>query len=131
MVFRSYTTSIAVIFSVPNAAPMNLMVSAVNGYTLSATWDPPSLQHRNGEIVHYVVNITVTARGDAQVTDGELQTLHTPAPNLTIESLHPYYTYFYSVAAESSVGVGPTAGTTITMPEEGYIMHVLYLCKLI
>ena len=95
------------------------MVSAVNGFVLAASWDPPSPQHRNGGIVRYVINVTLTAREETQVTSGELRTLHTATTNLSVGSLHPHYTYSYSVAAENSAGVGPSARTSIIMPEEG------------
>ncbi len=95
------------------------MVSAVSGSTLVGSWDPPSPEHRNGEILRYVVNITLTARGGTQVTNGEQRTLYTATTNLTVGSLHPHYTYFYSVAAENSVGTGPSTMTPIMMPEAG------------
>ena len=95
------------------------MVSPAGSSSLVGSWDPPSLQHRNGEIVRYVVNVTLTARGGVQVANGELRTLFTTVTSLTVDSLHPHYTYSFSVAAENSVGVGPNAETLVMMPEAG------------
>ena len=112
----------------PSEVPLNLTVNALSGFMLECSWNPPSPQHWNGEILRYVVNVSLTARGETQViTNGELRTLSTAATNLTIGSLHPYYTYSFSVAAENSVGVGPVAMTTIMMPEEGKVRYIVLL----
>ena len=46
--------------------------------------------------------------------------LVTDNTTITAFSLHPYYTYSYTVAAETSVGLGPyTSPRAVRMPEDG------------
>ena len=111
--------SILLTLIVPNGAPLNLMVIAAGSNTLVGSWEPPSPEHRNGEILRYTVTVTLTARGGAQVTNGEPRVLHTAHTNFTVGSLHPHYTYSYSVAAVNSEGTGPSTMVTVMMPEAG------------
>ena len=63
------------------------------------TWSPPPLVDINGIILYYVVELRETETG-------QRWTLTTPGVNLTVESLHPYFTYQCEVAAHT-VGRGP------------------------
>lgn len=96
----------------PDEGPLNLVVTPRDAFMVSATWSPPRFRNRNGAILRYVVNITRTT------TSGVGAQLHnTPDTNLVTGSLHPYYSYYYSVAAENSIGRGPFTTVTIQMPE--------------
>lgn len=88
------------------------MVRAIDAFTALGTWQAPPLEHRNGEILRYIVNITHT-------TSGRSQTFITPNTSLTTGSLHPHYPYFYNVLAENVVGRGPHSTAIIRMPEAG------------
>jgi len=51
---------------------------------------------------------------------GEGFELSTTLNQLTVSSLHPHWTYIFTVAAETSVGVGPPSmAVTATTPEDG------------
>ena len=77
------------------------------------SWEPPLPEDRNGIIINYTVNITEMETG----TQFQLVTDNT---TITAFSLHPYYTYIYTVAAETSVGLGPyTSPRAVRMPEDG------------
>ena len=72
------------------------------------------MNHRNGLIQYYTVNIT------------EKDTTHawsffTSTTNLSITSLHPFYEYIICVvAAGASIGTGPfSPPLSIEMPEDG------------
>lgn len=103
----------------PSGAPLNLVLDTMDSRTLVGSWNPPSPEHQNGEILYYTVNLTLTAEGEMQVMNGELQMFNASSPSLFIASLHPDYTYSFSVAAVNSVGTGPSRTTTIKMPEAG------------
>ena len=96
----------------PDAAPLNLVVSIVDATSASATWGAPRVENQNGEILSYLVNITHT-------TTGMVQTFSTATTDHAIATLHPDYSYFYSVAAVNSVGSGPFRIQVIRMPEAG------------
>ncbi len=49
---------------------------------------------------------------------GETLTLNTTATFITVNSLHPFYTYTLSVAAFTT-DTGPLAEVSITLPEDG------------
>ena len=63
------------------------------------TWSPPPPVDTNGIILYYVVELRETETG-------QRLTFAAPGVNLTVESLHPYFTYQYKVAAHT-VGRGP------------------------
>lgn len=85
------------------------MVSALSASSISMSWEPPALEHRNGEILRYIVNVT-------HATSGE--TLHsTPNTTIVVHSLHPYYVYHCNVAAENVIGSGPYSTGIVQLPE--------------
>ena len=77
------------------------------------SWDQPNHEDRNGIIIGYVINVTDTRRSET------LQyTSNTTA--LTLSTLSPYTTYYYIVAARTSVGTGPySAVITLLTPQDG------------
>ena len=103
---------IAFLPSVPSAPPRNLSVISVNSTTMTLSWDPPPFDQINGYIRHYVVTVT------------ELETIlefqeEPTNTQVTLQSLHPYYTYTCRVAAVTT-GPGPyTGNVTIQLPEDG------------
>ena len=105
---------IAILPSVPNASPRNLSVISVNSTTMMLSWDPPPFDQINGYIRHYVVTVT------EHETTLEFQEQPTTT-QVTLQSLHPYYTYTCRVAAVTT-GAGPFTGNlTIQLPEDGKI----------
>ena len=80
--------------------------------TLHITWQPPVEEERNGIIRRYVINIT-------ELDSGNEYQLENVTTEITVQNLHPFYRYSYSVAAET-VALGPfTPGSIIEMPEDG------------
>lgn len=74
-------------------------------------WEPPLLEIRNGIIQRYTSTIT-------ELETGTATTLFIEATSVNVTSLHPYYLYSCTVAAETSVGVGPfSSPIEIRMPE--------------
>ena len=53
---------------------------------------------------------------------------------LAFDTAHPFYTYTFSVAAETNVGTGPFAAeVTLTAPEDGKAStcSCIFLCKIL
>ena len=63
------------------------------------TWSPPPPVDVNGIILYYVVELRETETG-------QRLSFTAPGINMTVESLHPYFTYQCEVAAHT-VGCGP------------------------
>ena len=96
----------------PTAPPTNLSVISVNSTTMILSWDLPPFDQINGYIRHYVVTVT------EHETTLEFQEEPTNT-QVTLQSLHPYYTYTCRVAAVTT-GPGPyTGNVTIQLPEDG------------
>ena len=76
------------------------------------SWDPPQREIVNGIIQQYTVSITEheTANNTIVVTN---------KTSLNLTSLHPYYVYSITVAAET-IAIGPfSSPIVIQMPESG------------
>ena len=87
-------------------------MTAINSTTLLISWMPPPLEHQNGVIREYRVNITERETGMAYH-------LTTAATTLTVSSLHPFYTYtFFIVPVTVDVGTNHTE-ITIQTEEAG------------
>ena len=78
--------------------------------SFTLTWDPPSQEVRNGIIQQYTIWIT-------ELETGRSITLTSASTTVNVTSLHPYYTYNCSVAAETSA-IGPfSSPVVIQLPE--------------
>lgn len=76
------------------------------------SWDPPQREIKNGIIQQYTVSIieNETANNTTVVTNNT---------SLNLTSLHPYYVYSITVAAET-IAIGPfSSPIVIQMPESG------------
>ena len=110
----------------PSSPPLNSSGEVLGPTTLSITWQPPAPEGQNGIITSYTVlitevltNTTTTYQRDGSRTE------------LLIPGLHPYYDYNCSVAAETSVGLGPFATPfTVTTQQDGECMCLVVLCVL-
>ena len=76
------------------------------------SWNAPPIEHQNGLIVEYRINVTevITGRVLVRVSTGT---------SLVIGSLHPDYVYQWVVMAVT-IGEGPyTVTSSIRTPEDG------------
>ena len=97
----------------PSAAPVDLIVVTMSSTSLTLRWALPPEENRNGIISGYSINVTSNATGDMTI-------LSTTANTFSVTSLSPYTTYLCSVAALTSVGLGPyTIPLTVRTDEEG------------
>ena len=97
-------------YAVPSSSPEHLSGVPVSSTSIRLTWDPPLLEHHNGEIDGYLVNITEVATG--------IFTQHfSNQTQITIDNLHPFYTYHCYVTAVT-VGEGPYTDLVIVITDE-------------
>ena len=103
--------------AVPSGAPVSVMASAVDSRTLRISWSPPPPASRNGIITEYVLSLSVMETG--------AQSQHRATgsdSSLSISDLHPDYTYTYTLAATTALGMGPFSNfSSIRMPEDGEV----------
>lgn len=96
----------------------------MSGYVIDSTsiflsWEPPPQEHQNDAVTGYLVNIT-------EVETGNTSQLYTSSTSITLSSLHPSYTYIWSIAAVT-IGPGPFSQNIIlrTLParKRGLSIH--------
>ena len=97
----------------PSGYPQNITAEVTSSRSAILTWEPPLSAEQNGVIINYVVNIT------AEET-GEMFQLFSEILNISVSTLSPFTTYFYTIAATTSVGQGPHSIVyTLQTPEDG------------
>ena len=99
--------------AVPSGYPRNIEVTVSSPYSMTIRWQPPLLQHRNGLITNYIVNVSVNDQ------DSAFNNQHVvSAPSLTLQT-QPYTTYMITVAAATVIGQGPfSTEEIVTTPED-------------
>ena len=99
--------------TVPVAPPVNFEASDVTSTSAVLSWDPPPPDSLNGEIIQYVINVTVQETG-------ERFQLTSVTNSLTVTGLSPFRTFVCIIAAATSVGLGPfSVSFTVVTPEDG------------
>ena len=92
--------------------PQNLTVTPINSRSVHLSWSPPLSEHHNGVIRQFWINIT-------EADTGRRFQWTSLGTSLTVPSLHPFYTYWFSVAAYT-VDLGPfSESSVLQMPQEG------------
>ena len=91
----------------PSAPPQNLRQTAI---AATLNWWPPSEENRNGLIRFYYVFVT-------ELETGRSFTLNSTTTNHLVESLHPFYSHNFSVAAVT-VAAGPISDTITLQTSE-------------
>ena len=104
---------------VPSNVPQNVVAVPLNATHAMIVWEPPPPDHQNGLIGLYRIAITVVD------TDEQLQDV-SAGTTTVLGPLHPFYTYKFSIAAET-VQVGPfTSPITLKMPEAGNVSFIRF-----
>ena len=80
-------------------------------------WQPPEIEHQNGLIIHYLVDILDIALND------NLRQITFSNTTGEVSNLTPYTNYQIRIAAATVVGVGPlSAPLHIRTEEDGELM---------
>ena len=98
------------ILTVPSSPIQNLTATDISTDTVTLVWRAPAPEGRNGIIIGYRINVTVTTTGFTFV-------LFSTMENISATSLRPYTSYIIRVAAMTVVGAGPYSSTFRIMTE--------------
>ena len=95
----------------PTSPPLNLSPVASTSTSVTLSWAPPLTQYQNGAIMGYTLQVFNSQQGLLRETN-------TSSNGSTVDSLQPYTTYRFRVAAMTVAGRGPYSGnvTIITQP---------------
>ena len=77
-------------------------MSAISSTRAEFVWLPPLLGETNGVVTGYVVQIT------GQDSDERFE-LFTNMTSIQVENLRPFYSYVFTVAAQTEAGDGPSS----------------------
>ena len=125
LVFNFYS------FLAPTAPPTNFVVMATgSSRTLSFSWDPPPLNHRNGLITNYNLTCYETVGGNVSLVTTPTFPLvlnESGSVQLSLRKFRPGTLFNCSVTSSNEAGTGPPAFTDITTVEEGTYTLVLVL----
>ena len=100
-------------YAVPSGTPTNVQGIAISSTSIRLTWEPPRPADQNGVIQAYNIIITEVVTGRMmRFREGGINFL------LTVNSLHPYYTYQCNISAET-IGHGPAANVSVTTQQGG------------
>lgn len=91
----------------PSGYPRNISIATVTSKSALITWIPPADEEKNGIITSYTVSLLEAEREE------EIY-LQTKMVSINVTGLMPFTTYFVSIAASTSVGIGPF-GTMLVM----------------
>lgn len=101
----------------PSGSPRNTTASAIDSSRVEFEWLPPSPEERNGIVIGFIVR--VTGQDNSEII--ELQTNRT---SIQVETLHPFYSYVFTVAAFTQVGTGPFSPVIyFQMPIAGMLVN--------
>ena len=112
--------------SAPSSSPENVTVVSLSSTSLFISWSPPPPETQNGIISEYRVNITESETESVM----SLVTFNT---QISVQFLHPFYTYMCVVSAVT-IAEGPASEeVVIRTPEDGkcrvmdkYVMYIIY-----
>ena len=89
-----------------------MTIISINSRNVHLSWSVPPLEYHNGIIRKFYINIT-------EVDTGIKFQRISFGTSLIISSLHPFYIYWFSVAA-FTVDLGPfTEPSELQMPQDG------------
>ena len=94
----------------PSSPPMNILPYMVSATSFSLMWESPASEATNGVIQQYVVHVV-------ELDTGRQVMVSTNTTEVTLEDLHPFYTYSSRIAAET-IAVGPFSTPLATQLSE-------------
>ena len=110
--------------SEPSDSPANVSVIPVNATAVVVSWAPPPEEHRNGIIQGYTIRVV-------GLHTPEDFTLGISSTETIIGSLHPFYSYKFTVAAVT-ISHGPFSNpVTVMIPPLGNADNTLPLIVLV
>ena len=101
----------------PSDVPRDFAGEVVDSTTVALTWNPPPQESQNGIIRKYIISAT-------EMDTGVEYSWESVSTGIEIHSLHPFYTYQFTVAAYT-VQQGPSSYiVTLKTPEDSKLMLI-------
>ena len=101
-----------IISAAPSSSPIAIFPVLVTETSYTLTWQPPPFEDSNGIIRQYVIQVL-------EVDTGRLFTQTTNVTEITLEGLHPFYSYNTQISAET-IALGPfSSPITVQLNEYG------------
>lgn len=112
------------ITTAPSGYPQDVSIDTTSSQSAVISWNPPLLEERNGIITSY--SITIHRQG----TDSQRQ-LTSLTTMISVSMLSPFTTYTVTVAASTTIDVGPpSTQLTFRTDEDGEIRYqIVKVCK--
>lgn len=105
-------------FTVPTSPPQSTGSIVRDSRTVLLSWSPPDRDEQNGIVREYRIQLT-------ELHTGNISLFVSLTTTLDITSLHPDFTYEWTVAA-FTIGVGPySAVYSFSTPEDGMLAYTL------
>ena len=104
----------------PSGTVQDIEILELHSQMVILQWEPPEIEHQNGVITLYHVNIFAITLNDS---------VHLTFSNATgeVSNLSPYTNYQIGIAAATVVGVGPLSPPfNIRTEEDGKILLCLF-----
>ncbi|KAJ9583675.1 hypothetical protein L9F63_021979, partial [Diploptera punctata] len=102
---------------VPSGPPRNLAVTAVGPHALHATWDPPNITDRNGQILGYYLGYVQVGLG-AEDRYNYTTVKEEDSNGWILQGLNSYTKYKVVVQAFNNVGAGPASSEVTSITAE-------------
>ena len=109
---RNLTYFFKNLYPVPTSPPLYLSPVASTSTSVTLSWAPPPTQFQNGVIMGYTLQVFNSQQGLLRETN-------TSSNGSSVNSLRPYTTYLFRVAAMTVAGRGPYSGSVTVVTEEG------------
>ena len=100
----------------PSVPPVNTSGYSLSSTSITLSWSPPPLEHQNGIIRSYIIN-SIELETSAIYSYTSFAT--GPTVELTVNALHPYYTYQFTITAVTIGSGPPTEIFTVQTQEDG------------
>ena len=110
-----------ILLTVPAEGARNVEVVPISPSSVTVSWNPPQIQHHNGEITSYKIRYHIDGNHPVKETTVSAQSGGSNAGQSTnITGLDPYQLYVFEVLAINNFGEGPSSEPVIIrMPEGG------------
>lgn len=116
-------------FTAPSGPPLGFAGSARSSSEIITQWQPPLEEHRNGQILGYIIRYRLYGYNDSPWT---MQNVTNEAQrNYLIQELITWKDYVLQIAAYNNKGVGAFSdGIKIKTKEGGELDHTYTWCSL-
>ena len=96
------------LFSVPSAAPRNVVITSVNATFIRISWSPPEAEKQNGLIISYEV-VTFCETSGSKIKKLSSSLIPSSVTSWSNNKLGSHVGYIFYIKAGTAKGFGPSA----------------------